>query len=111
MELLTCSALSNGRQGDKQHQQLRPREMQQARSVPTREQERPQHRHVQHHHHNKQHRQPEQHPEEALVGVGDVGAHCIVLNGSQPADSCRPCDIGITRCGETSAGDDKALAR
>ena len=109
--LLTCSALSNRRQRDQQHQQLWPREMQQAGRVPAGEQECPQDHHVQHHHHNEQHRQPEQHPQEALVGVADVGAHCVVFYGSQPADSCRPGNIGITSSGETSAGDDKALPR
>ena len=85
--------------------------MQQAWRVPAGKQKRCQDRQVQHHHHSQHDCQPKQDPQEPLVGVGDIGAHRIVLDFGNSADCCGPCHIGRASCRETCAGDHKAFTR
>ena len=58
----TCCSLGNGSKGNKQHQQLRAGEMQQAGGLPSGEEERRQDSHVNHHHCCQQHCKPKHHP-------------------------------------------------
>ena len=93
MDWLTCCSLSNGSQGNEQHQQLRAGEVQQAWGRPSGEEERRKDSHVNDHHCCQQHSQPEQHP---------AGMRRLLLDGQTGRlGRAKVAQKGGMRCHET----------